>query len=144
LLLTTPQHSTIMYGSECGAPQYSRFPCCVPVTLARSSRGHMSELSRNSTDTPCLPLSHEVASHWSLCPSETPLQFVGTRLESQSSQNTITVVRFEVFTAVTMKNVVFWDATPCGSCNNRRFGGTQRLHHQGDKNRRTSNNVSRN
>jgi hypothetical protein len=32
-------------------------------------------------------------------------------------------VRFEVFTAVTMKNVVFWDATPCGSCKNRCFGG---------------------
>jgi hypothetical protein len=24
--------------------------------------------------------------------------------------------RFEVFTAVTMKNGVFWDVTPCGSC----------------------------
>jgi hypothetical protein len=24
--------------------------------------------------------------------------------------------RFEVFTAVTMKNVVFWDVKPCGSC----------------------------
>jgi hypothetical protein len=33
-------------------------------------------------------------------------------------------IRFEVFTAVTMKNGVFWDVTPCGSCNNRRFGGT--------------------
>jgi hypothetical protein len=44
-------------------------------------------------------------------------------------------VRFEVFTAVTMKNVVFWDVTPCGSCKNRRFGGTWRLLHQGDKNR---------
>jgi hypothetical protein len=32
--------------------------------------------------------------------------------------------RFEVFTAVTMKNDVFWDVTPCGSCKNRRFGGT--------------------
>jgi hypothetical protein len=30
-------------------------------------------------------------------------------------------VRFEVFTAVTMKNGVFWDFTPCGSCKNRRF-----------------------
>jgi hypothetical protein len=29
-------------------------------------------------------------------------------------------VRFEVFTAVT----IFWDVTPCGSCKNRRFGGT--------------------
>jgi hypothetical protein len=25
-------------------------------------------------------------------------------------------VRFEVFTTVTMKNDVFWDVTPCGSC----------------------------
>jgi hypothetical protein len=33
-------------------------------------------------------------------------------------------VRFEVFTAVTMKNGVFWDVTPCGSCKNLRFGGT--------------------
>jgi hypothetical protein len=32
-------------------------------------------------------------------------------------------VRFEAFTAVTMKNAVFWDVTPCGSCENRRFGG---------------------
>jgi hypothetical protein len=33
-----------------------------------------------------------------------------------------------------MKNGVFWDVTPCGSCKNRRFGGTWCLHHQGDKN----------
>jgi hypothetical protein len=33
-------------------------------------------------------------------------------------------VRFEVFTAVTMKNDVFWDVTPCGSCKNQRFRGT--------------------
>jgi hypothetical protein len=44
-------------------------------------------------------------------------------------------VRFEVFTAVTMKNEVFWDVTPCGCCKNRRFGGTWFLLHQGDKNR---------
>jgi hypothetical protein len=34
-----------------------------------------------------------------------------------------------------MKNGVFWDVTPCGSCKNRRFGGTWRLLHQGEKNR---------
>jgi hypothetical protein len=34
-------------------------------------------------------------------------------------------VRFEVFTAVTIKNAVFWDVAPCRSCAlNRRFGGT--------------------
>jgi hypothetical protein len=29
-----------------------------------------------------------------------------------------------------MQNGVFWDVTPCGSCKNRRFGGTKRLLHQ--------------
>jgi hypothetical protein len=50
-------------------------------------------------------------------------------------------VRFEVFTAVTMKNGVFLDVTPCGSCKNRRLGGSQRLLHQGVKNRWTRNNA---
>jgi hypothetical protein len=27
-------------------------------------------------------------------------------------------VGFKVFTAMTMKNGVFWDVTPCGSCEN--------------------------
>jgi hypothetical protein len=49
--------------------------------------------------------------------------------------NKVSSVRFEVFTAVTMKNGVFWVVTPCASCKNRRFGGTWRLLHQGDKNR---------
>jgi hypothetical protein len=31
----------------------------------------------------------------------------------------ILYIRFEVFTAVTMKNVVFWDLTPCRFCVNR-------------------------
>jgi hypothetical protein len=34
-----------------------------------------------------------------------------------------------------LKNGVFWVVTPCGSCKNRRFGGTWRLLHQGNKNR---------
>jgi hypothetical protein len=34
------------------------------------------------------------------------------------------IIRFEVFTAVTMKNGVFWDVMPRGYCKNRRFGGT--------------------
>jgi hypothetical protein len=33
-------------------------------------------------------------------------------------------VRFEVFTAVTVNNGVFWDVALCDSCKNRRFGGT--------------------
>jgi hypothetical protein len=29
-----------------------------------------------------------------------------------------------------IKNSVFWNVTPCGSCKNRRFGGTYRFHLQ--------------
>jgi hypothetical protein len=50
-------------------------------------------------------------------------------------KTTCDFVRSEVFTAVTMKNCVFWDVSPCGSCKNRHFGGTQRILHQGDKKR---------
>jgi hypothetical protein len=35
-------------------------------------------------------------------------------------------IGFEVFTAVTMKSVAFWDVTPYGSCKYRRLGGTDR------------------
>jgi hypothetical protein len=39
-----------------------------------------------------------------------------------NSENIILVdffcyARFEVSTAVTMKNAIFWDVTPCASCN---------------------------
>jgi hypothetical protein len=53
-------------------------------------------------------------------------------------------VRFEVFAALTMKNGVCLVVTPCGSCKNRRFGGTYRLHYQGDRNRRARNKISSN
>jgi hypothetical protein len=43
---------------------------------------------------------------------------------NSSVQTLVSGVRFEVFTAVTMENGVFWDVTPCGSCKNRHFGGT--------------------
>jgi hypothetical protein len=49
-------------------------------------------------------------------------------------------VGFEVFTAVTMKNAVFWEVAPCGFCKNQCFGGTC-LHLQGRKNPRAKKNV---
>jgi hypothetical protein len=48
-------------------------------------------------------------------------------------------VSFEVFTAVTIKNAVFWDVAPCRYCVNRRFGGTYRHHLQGIRNPRARN-----
>jgi hypothetical protein len=53
------------------------------------------------------------------------------------------VVELEFFTAVTMKNTVFWHMVPCRSCVNRRFWGTYRLHLQGIKIRERGTSVSR-
>jgi hypothetical protein len=41
--------------------------------------------------------------------------------------NELKHIRFEVFTAVTMKNGVFWDVTLCGSCTLRRNRSVRRL-----------------
>jgi hypothetical protein len=41
--------------------------------------------------------------------------------------------RFEVFIALTMKNDIFSDVAPCGSCKNLCFGGKYRLHYGGVK-----------
>jgi hypothetical protein len=61
----------------------------------------------------------------------TPLAIRGKVLSSFNIVENFNMnVRFEVFTAVSMKNAVFWDVAPCRSCVNRRFGGTYRLHLQ--------------
>jgi hypothetical protein len=47
----------------------------------------------------------------------------GTAKQNLGAGGGGTMVGFDVFTAVTMKNTVFWDVTPCRSCKNRRIGG---------------------
>jgi hypothetical protein len=47
-----------------------------------------------------------------------------------------------MFTAVTMRKAVFWDVRLCACCKNPCLGGTYRLHHQGDKNRRARNKMN--
>jgi hypothetical protein len=52
-----------------------------------------------------------------------------------SESNARSAQTAQIFVAVTMKNTVFWDVTQRDSCKKQRFGGTYRLHHQGNKNR---------
>jgi hypothetical protein len=55
---------------------------------------------------------------------------------SRKPQHEMSYVGFEVFTAVVMKSIIFWDMTPCNPLSfNRRFGRTYRLHLQGQRNR---------
>jgi hypothetical protein len=56
--------------------------------------------------------------------------FIVTAVRTSNPENKQYYVKFEVFTAVTMKNAVFWDVALCRSCLNRRFGGTYRLQPQ--------------
>jgi hypothetical protein len=62
--------------------------------------------------------------------------FSANHLEGQCMKSLL-FERFEVFTAVTIKKAIFWDVMPCGSCKNRHFRGTYRLHHQVGKNQKT-------
>jgi hypothetical protein len=48
-------------------------------------------------------------------PIHNPVQSIKLLLALVS---TVDLVRFEVSIVVAMKNVVFWDVTPCGSCKN--------------------------
>jgi hypothetical protein len=64
------------------------------------------------------------------------------RFESRQEPE-VSCVIFEVFTAVTLKNAVFWDVAPCRSCVNRSFGGTYRFHLQDRKIGEQGNGVSR-
>jgi hypothetical protein len=41
-----------------------------------------------------------------------------------------------------MKEAIFWDVTPCGSCENTSFGGMYCLHHQGKKNADVSSSLA--
>jgi hypothetical protein len=53
-----------------------------------------------------------------------------------SSGNICYPVRFEVFTAVVMKSIIFWDMTPCSPLSFKvRFGGIYGPHLQGRRNR---------
>jgi hypothetical protein len=54
---------------------------------------------------------------------ETIVQWLHSIMQYPQIQWIFFNARFEVVTAVTMKNGVFWDVTPCGSCKNLRFGG---------------------
>jgi hypothetical protein len=54
------------------------------------------------------------------------------RFDCNESRIKFVLYTIEVPTAVVMKNIVFWDITPCSSLkSNRRVRGTYRLHNQG-------------
>jgi hypothetical protein len=129
----------------------SSFPYCSPIWSSRKIQDCQRELraiaegegSAHTLEGRHMPSVRWVdawqdnscdISHWSNC------VLIGCISNSVQKSH----VRFDVFTTVTMKNAIFWDVTPYGSCKNQHFGGTYCLHHQGDRNWWVRNNVSSN
>jgi hypothetical protein len=81
---------------------------------------------------PCLSGHHVEVSHCLHLQFSWVYPLAGHIISSNFwNENYKCYVRFEVFTAVTMKKAVFWDVAPCRYGVNRRFEGTYRLHLQG-------------
>jgi hypothetical protein len=77
-----------------------------------------------SFHTNLVRLSREIDADIYIERSDLELSLALSRNVIPSRASQLHLVRFGVFTAVTMKNGVFWDVTPRGSCKNRSFGGT--------------------
>jgi hypothetical protein len=95
--------------------QLWRAPNSTDTSLTDSSSGAPSETQTRSA---VLMLKQ----NW--LRASTASYTMDARLERPGRESDQSCVKFEVFTAVTMKNGVYWDVTPCGSCRNRHFGGT--------------------
>jgi hypothetical protein len=63
---------------------------------------------------------------WNLAPSHYKQNSIFGCVGSKNS------VFWNIFIVVTLKTVVYWDITPCGSSKNRLFGRIYRLHLQSD------------
>jgi hypothetical protein len=92
----------------------------LPNQLCNGYRGALSlEVTRQEREADQSPNSVEVMKTWIY--SSIPPYVSMAKCLVKHREN---FVRFEVFTAMTIKNGVFWDVMPCGSCKDRRFGGT--------------------
>jgi hypothetical protein len=98
-----------------------------PVTLARTSPPEPS--AHNAVADAWARTPYRTASPWAVTNHRSTWKFKPALLQLQYTQChvwfyiTLPRVRFEVFAAVTMKNV-FWDVMLCRYCVNRRFGGS--------------------
>jgi hypothetical protein len=94
------------------SPGTSGSAVCIAVCLTYWHYAYLIIECNNSTYLKCLRILKQIA-------------ILNVFIYSSLHISNI-LVRFEVFTSVTMENGVFWVVTPCGSCKNRRFGGTWR------------------
>jgi hypothetical protein len=84
-----------------------------------SARGRQEELNEKSHERTDIPVEIQTRMECKCSISNVDLKEKLFQRKKMSNG-----VRFEVFTAVTMKNAVFGDVTPCGSSKIRGFGRT--------------------
>jgi hypothetical protein len=115
---------------------FSRYSLLKPLHITDQSPLSISTVWKQVGKRTCRVVSTTSPTHWQLtiyfrmktiCLCNEMIlweRLTGTYKQCGFCGWTLCHEKFEVFTAVTMKNGVFWEVTPCGSCKNRRFGGT--------------------
>jgi hypothetical protein len=104
------------------APWYVSY-CCTGVRMwsLRLMSVSVSTVGTGWTDTRSIPDSRHTSGHVVQWSSSAECQ---KPFPCSATDGTWFCLRFEVFTAATMKNGVFWDVMSCGSCKNRCYVGT--------------------
>jgi hypothetical protein len=99
----------------------------IPYSLEATLRLTPVSGRRTIVSLNCLLGTHK--NFQNVCVTWRPHGHINTHLPNCTASHTrkqslYDYVRFEVFTAVNMKNAALWAAMPCGSCKNRLFEGT--------------------
>jgi hypothetical protein len=85
-----------------------------------------------------LDISSKTADGISRNAKSIPLQFVSHRKHTSRPL----IIFSGNYALLFLKNALFWDVTPCGSCKIRGFGGKYRLHHQDGRNQRAGKTLA--
>jgi hypothetical protein len=132
--IATSPHCPSFSGATAYQKGFHEIRGCI-VTVGGKRSGSLSLITRECIQFPnhCLVTYLFIADHllrnqWlGECDLLGYKNLVRTSHETHSfsaTESSRCYVRFQVSTAVTMKNAVYWGVTPCGYCKNRRFGGT--------------------
>jgi hypothetical protein len=119
--------------------------CLFPISCRGRNTGH-PKILRNIPPYSCqyvMPLKAMCQDWGTIFGGNLSLPISLFNYAKNFKSNLIIFVRFEVLTAVTMMNAVFWDVVLCRSCVNWRFGGTYRVYLHGRKIRERGTSVSR-
>jgi hypothetical protein len=151
---TCPRNSDMIHSSvqAMSCPEPSSFYCCKRICYIcfekffygedKDLSGRQDDRGPQSFSSPDLPDFQRFSKE---CP---PSYFLPVTLAAMWGYTKGPTATFQVIKQAAqhcaLKNAVFWDVTPYGSCKNRSLKVMYRLHLQGKKNRPARNNVTSN